>query len=79
MDFECKQCGNDKYIQINKFVKQCKLCGRKTLSSGIGDKNLDWTNEIKDEELKDIKEINYNELLKTFVFTSPWWSRYVQF
>lgn len=74
MEFKCKQCGNDKYRQINTFVKQCLFCGRNIISEGTKSEDLDWTNEITEDEKLSTKfiydndiyigEITYKQLLK---------------
>lgn len=68
MEFKCKNCSKDKYRQINPFVKQCLFCGRNTFSLGTNSEDLDWTNEITENENSSFipftHEINYKELLK---------------
>ena len=72
MEFKCKNCGKDKYRQINTFVKQCLFCGRNIISEGTKSEDLDWTNEItEDDKLSakftyetDFRKMSYKELLK---------------
>ena len=72
MEFKCKQCGKDKYRQINTFVKQCLFYGRNIFSQGTKSEDLDWTNEITENDKLNAEfiydayssKISYKELLK---------------